>query len=122
MNKKDELINYIRKYFNETTLKTLKKTYRFRLLQIFEYVSKRNPIYKKTIYKLYKYVFCDIDKEKDENKIPDGIIELDFNRIDKSNYEKLKSKCMNGDVHLPKTLKKLFYGNFLVDVIILCIE
>ena len=59
------MIDNIRKYFNETTLKTLKKTYRFKepgiiwddnttLSQVFEYVSKQNPIYRKTIYKLYK--------------------------------------------------------------------
>lgn len=126
--------NNIYRFYYQTSLKELKEIYEFeepgiiwdentRLEDAFQYVTKDNPIYINPLYGIYKLIYPQIfindvhylDCMNDIYRLPEGIIEINFNEMSKSNYDYFKEKCNRVNLYFPSSLKKIMYGNFFND-------
>lgn len=126
--------NNIYRFYYQTSLKELKEIYEFeesgiiwdentRLEDVFQYVTKDNPIYINPLYGIYKLIYPQIfindvhylDCMNDIYRLPEGIIEINFNEMSKYNYDYFKEKCNRVNLYFPSSLKKILYGNFFND-------
>lgn len=126
--------NNIYRFYYQTSLKELKEIYEFeepgivwdesiKLEDVFKYVTHDNPIYSNPLYRIYKSIYSAnsidnvhyLDYMNDIYTLPEGIIEINFNEMSKSNYDYFKEKCNRVDLHFPSSLKKIIYGNFFND-------